>query len=239
MSKPKRTISFRQRAAIVLSQLYRVAEVHRSAGGEILPAGPWLKVLANILSACPEGHDGDRRARRAPQYFGLNKATLALAARNCGLDATVEQIEAQVADTRAWRERESGRIGRRHYAPMRPDKIGELLGVTDTTREAAQAWNVGTLGGSRAARAKAAKERDRTYQKGRRAEQGAVPRQEYEGESLSRLKPWEIEGISRATWYRRQASDGQNETSPSATNKGTTRETSPSETSPSATNKGP
>ncbi len=200
MSKPKRTITFRQRAAIMLSQIYRLAEVHRSAG-EILPAGPWLKVLANVLSSAPEGYDGDRRARNAPIYFGLSKATLALAARRCGLDATVEMIEAQVADTRAWRERESGRIGRHHYAPMRPDKIGELLGVTDATREAAQAWNIGTRGGSRAARAKAAMERNRLRDERRRRAAGAAP----QAESISRTKPWEDDGISRRTWYRRRA----------------------------------
>jgi hypothetical protein len=221
MTKAKRTISFRQRAAIVLSQLYRVAQVHREAG-LILDAEPWLKVLANILSACPEGYDGDRRARIAPVYFGLSKASLALAARRCRLNVSVEEIEEQVADTRAWRERESGRIGRHHYAPMRPDKMGELLGVTDATREAAQAWNIGTLGGSRAARAKAAKERDRLRDESRRRASGATP----QAKSLSQTKPWEAEGISRATWYRRQA-NGQDigetvssETVSSETNKG-------------------
>jgi len=231
MSATKRTISFRQRAAIMLAQLYRVAEVHRAAG-EILPPAPWLQVLANILSSAPEGYDGDRRGRNAPTLFGLSKSTLSLAALRCGLDATVEMLEAQVADTRAWRERESGRIGHHHYAPMRPDKIGELLGVTDATREAAQAWNIGTLGGSSAARAKAAKERDRAYQKRCRAEQGAVPRTEYEMSSLSRLKPWEAEGISRRTWERRRTSYAGNDASPSATNKGLSHVASPSVASP-------
>lgn len=32
----------------------------------------------------------------------------------------------------------------------------------------------------------------------------AQPRAEYEESSLSKAKPWESEGISRATWYRRQ-----------------------------------
>jgi len=32
----------------------------------------------------------------------------------------------------------------------------------------------------------------------------AQPRAEYEAQSISRLKPWEAEGVSRATWYRRQ-----------------------------------
>jgi len=32
----------------------------------------------------------------------------------------------------------------------------------------------------------------------------AQPRADYEEQSLSRAKPWEAEGVSRATWYRRR-----------------------------------
>ena len=32
----------------------------------------------------------------------------------------------------------------------------------------------------------------------------AEPRSEYEARSLARLTPWQAEGISRATWYRRR-----------------------------------
>ena len=31
----------------------------------------------------------------------------------------------------------------------------------------------------------------------------AVPREEYEANSISRAKPWEALGMSRATWYRK------------------------------------
>ena len=37
-----------------------------------------------------------------------------------------------------------------------------------------------------------------------RREAGAKTRAEYEAESLSRLKPWEAEGISRRWWYKKQ-----------------------------------
>jgi len=36
-----------------------------------------------------------------------------------------------------------------------------------------------------------------------RREAGAIPRAEYES-GLSVSKPWEAEGISRATWYRKK-----------------------------------
>lgn len=37
----------------------------------------------------------------------------------------------------------------------------------------------------------------------------ALPREEYEAASLARRRPWEAEGISRATWYRRRAGGGE------------------------------
>ena len=52
MSKSRRAISRRRRAAIVLAQLHRVAAAQRAAG-ELLDAEPWLKVLANILHQRP------------------------------------------------------------------------------------------------------------------------------------------------------------------------------------------
>jgi len=38
----------------------------------------------------------------------------------------------------------------------------------------------------------------------KRREAGIVPREDYEGSAISRLKPWEAEGVSRATWYNRK-----------------------------------
>lgn len=206
MSKPKtkrrrkNTLSWRQRAGLTLSQLYRLAAVHRDAG-EILQSGPWLKVLANVLSSFPEHYDGDRKARNAPEFFGLSTATLWDAARRCGLDASTKEIAMQVTQTKAWRAQESKRLGRPHYVTMDMDTIGELLRVTEITRREAEAWNIGTCGGSPKARAEAAKERDRLRDERRRLAAGARP----QAESLSQTKPWEREGISRRTWERRRA----------------------------------
>jgi hypothetical protein len=41
----------------------------------------------------------------------------------------------------------------------------------------------------------------------RRRSKGVKPRQEYEGMSLSKIKPWVAEGISRRTWERRRKRD--------------------------------
>jgi len=49
-----------------------------------------------------------------------------------------------------------------------------------------------------------------------RRRKGAKTRAHYEGASLSRRKPWEKEGISRASWYRRNRETNSRETSCSA-----------------------
>ena len=54
--------------------------------------------------------------------------------------------------------------------------------------------------------------RKREYMRNRqmllRIEHGCVDRKTYEETSLSRLKPWEDDGISRSTWYRRRRTGG-------------------------------
>lgn len=53
------------------------------------------------------------------------------------------------------------------------------------------------------------RERDRLRDAAKRAAAGAVSRAEYlVTHSLSRERPWETEGISRRTWYRRQMAVG-------------------------------
>jgi hypothetical protein len=236
-TRRKSTISLRQRAAIVLAQLYRVADVQRGAG-ETLASGPWLKALANVLSSFPEGWDGSRRGRSAPAFIGLSAATLMQAATRCGLAVTLDEIKAQVAETGEWRAQLSKRPGVVRYAIMRSDKIGELLGVTDEVRAEARAWNLGTYGGSPQERERARKERDRMCKERKRRAAGAKP----QSASLSKTKPWEMEGVSRRTWYRRRAvlADGPPDdggTTSSAPNRGPRRGTTSSGTTSSATNR--
>jgi len=38
----------------------------------------------------------------------------------------------------------------------------------------------------------------------KRAKRNRVPREQYEAQSLSRTRPWEVDGVSRATWYNRK-----------------------------------
>nr|MBP6520281.1 hypothetical protein [Shewanella sp.] len=45
-------------------------------------------------------------------------------------------------------------------------------------------------------------ERDKNRKQAARRAAGAVDRETYERQSLSRQKPWEALGMSRASWYR-------------------------------------
>jgi hypothetical protein len=188
---------YRRRAAQTLANLYRVAEVQRAAG-EFLQPEPWLKVLANVLSSASPGPVTKRSGRDAPECFGLNYMTLLFAAERCGLVATGDMIGRQVEITQAWRQEQSERIGRPHTLIMRPDMIGELLGITDEVRREARAWSVGTFGGSPEERKKARLERQRIRDEHIRRDAGALPRQEYLANSLSRTQPWEAINLQGA-----------------------------------------
>ena len=63
---------------------------------------------------------------------------------------------------------------------------------------------IGAIDFGRAARAKRRKERDRLRKAKQRRDRGKPTRKQYEEQSISRTKPWLDEGISRASWYRRQ-----------------------------------
>jgi hypothetical protein len=218
----------RRLAAWILADLVRLAAVQR-AGGKSLNVGAWLAVGANILSSAPPGRESG--ACGAPERFGLTYEHLFIFAERCRLNSSADDIQRQVAVTLEWRAAESARIGRPHHVPMSPDTIGKLLGVTEGERSAAGARNIGTACGSREAREAAARERNKARQRIRRREAGKMTREEYLRRSLSKSKPWEAEGISRAQWYRRRGADETSpcETSPCVTNKG-------DETSPSGTN---
>jgi hypothetical protein len=61
---------------------------------------------------------------------------------------------------------------------------------------------IGSIDVNKAARKKLRKKRSAKRKEGQRRKQGAKPRALYEAESISNARPWEDEGISRATWYR-------------------------------------
>ena len=88
---------------------------------------------------------------------------------------------------------------------FRAETIASKLMVTYAERTALKITTMGCIDMSREERLRRSKDRRRLKQQSRRREQGSMNRLDYLATSKSRLKPWVAEGISRATWYRRQS----------------------------------
>jgi hypothetical protein len=87
----------------------------------------------------------------------------------------------------------------------RADKLAWKLKVTVAERQALNLRTIGAIDQTREQRARLVQERKRERDRARRRVKGAKPRMQYEQAAISRAKPWEANGISRATWYRRKA----------------------------------
>lgn len=77
-------------------------------------------------------------------------------------------------------------------------KMAELLNVTPAEEE-----HLSVIVGAEVKKARVRVRKTEQKRSQRRCD-GVVERSEYEAGSLSKTKPWEAEGISRASWYRRQ-----------------------------------
>jgi hypothetical protein len=85
----------------------------------------------------------------------------------------------------------------------RADKLAERLNLRETDRARLSITTIGAVDMTKAEREAARKARMRQAKLKARRTQGVKSRTEYEQQSISRAKPWEAEGISRPTWYRR------------------------------------
>jgi hypothetical protein len=86
----------------------------------------------------------------------------------------------------------------------RADKLGRRLNLTETERSRLNITTIGTVDMTKDERAAARKARKRQAKREKRRKQGIKPRAEYEASAIGHGKPWEAEGVSKATWYRRQ-----------------------------------
>ena len=84
------------------------------------------------------------------------------------------------------------------------DRLAWFLGVTYPQRQKLGITTIGSTDINERTRAALRKRRRRLYHEHRRRSRGVRPRADYEANSLSRAKPWEAEGMSRRTWYRRR-----------------------------------
>ncbi|WP_315729129.1 hypothetical protein [Bradyrhizobium sp. SZCCHNS2015] len=105
----------------------------------------------------------------------------------------VEQlIDAVLAKPRRWRA----------------DPIGKKINLRDVDRTRLGIKTIGAADVSKQQRAARRKAQKREDMKRRRTASGTKPRAEYEAQSIAQSKPWIAEGVSRATWYRRQRKFG-------------------------------
>ena len=87
---------------------------------------------------------------------------------------------------------------------MKADDLAKWLGVTYVERQKLRLTRIGAKDVGKRSRKVLRKLRDLRAKERKRRSCGAIPRAEYEANSLSRTQPWVIEGISRRTWERRR-----------------------------------
>jgi len=101
------------------------------------------------------------------------------------------------------------------------DKLGKFLGVTYAQRQKLAITTIGSIDVNKRSRALLRKRKNRLHNERKRRAQGIRPRAAYEENSLVHIKPWEAEGISRRTWYRRKRGTGPSPPIPPLKNGGT------------------
>lgn len=84
------------------------------------------------------------------------------------------------------------------------DALAWRMRLTKEDRRMLGVTTIGAIDENKAARTKRRRALDRQRKENARRAKGIKPRTAYEGQSISATKPWEAEGISRRTWYRRQ-----------------------------------
>ncbi|MFL9824105.1 hypothetical protein [Rhodoplanes sp. SY1] len=84
------------------------------------------------------------------------------------------------------------------------DVLAWRVRLTAAERQHLAITTIGAVDMNKAQRAEARKEKRREAARARRRASGARSRADYEAPSAEAWKPWEAEGISRSTWYRRR-----------------------------------
>lgn len=92
-----------------------------------------------------------------------------------------------------------------NHRNWKADALAWRLRLTREERRMLGITTIGAIDEGKAARTKRRRDMDRARKAAQRKAAGAVPRGQYEGGSIANARPWEAEGISRRTWYRRRA----------------------------------
>lgn len=88
------------------------------------------------------------------------------------------------------------------------DALAWAMHLTMEERTVLGITTIGAIDLNKGARTKRRKQRDRERKAKQRRSKGMKPRKVYEQQALTNAKPWEAEGISRRTWYRRRNGTG-------------------------------
>ena len=95
------------------------------------------------------------------------------------------------------------------WRKLPPKALGAMVRLTNRERERLRLWRIAPVDMTADELIEQRKAKRRTRARLTRRKAGAAARADYLAKSKSKSKPWEAEGISRTTWYRRR------ETSPS------------------------
>lgn len=176
--KPKHKAARRTPMQLIALRLHDLAKVFRHRYGFTLPdddAGREDLVIAiNHLANLA------RPRRHIANWIGLWAPWLTAAEQSDIVGAALANPQHYKADGLAWRLRLKAEERR-------------MLGVT----------TIGAIDENKAARAKRRRNLDRERKAKARRAKGSKPRTLYEAQSIAQAMPWVTEGVSRATWYRR------------------------------------
>ena len=199
--------SRRQVAAQLLAQLYRVCKL-KVFNHENINSKLWFFHIAHILASATDGPiyqnkkviviKGEDKGKvkvlpRVYNFKGLSLETLKIASDRCGLKhISDEDFIAIINKVEDWHSKG-------HQRPS-VKTISKSLQINAEERELCHAWNLPAIDETKPERI-ARRKRNKLEQKAtKRRNSGAKPH----SESLAQTKPWEAEGISRATYFRRQ-----------------------------------
>ena len=131
-----------------------------------------------------------------------------------------------VIETRApWMAREAAEIlihdlatmdARRFWGPWWRDELKLAMNLTTLDRERLKAWHIPPIDKTAEELAQYRKDKRSADRRAKRRAAGAKPRSIYLLRSKSTKKPWDLEGKSRATWYRDQKKNRESQCGPSA-----------------------
>lgn len=156
-----------------------------------------LKALAFIRSSAPSGYLKFRK-NRAFKWWELDGVSLKDDARLAGIDAHDDEISEALGQVSRWRRTHGSK-------QICAGTLGKLLDLAADERIELQITSIVAKDDTAEAKHSRRKAGWRARKALVRRTEGRMTRAEYEGESLSKTKPWELAGVSRATWYRRQA----------------------------------